>query len=99
MDFRNAVTRTYNRRRELHIRTSPFLWIGFDQIPTALSRQANCKLETLAGTTVVGTVNKTFMVEVGASIRPTIGTFAATRVNNAVPSAWGVYVAGLVRRH
>lgn len=99
--YRHRITWTLGTRSQEHITeagvtykdfTVPLDWL--DQIPTALSRQANCKLETLAGTTVVGTVNKTFMVEVGASIRPTIGTFAATRVNNAVPSAWGVYVAG-----
>ena len=73
--------------------TPPLAWL--DQIPSAVSGLASCTLETVnSAGTVVGSQVLYFNILAPASVVPTISTFTATRVNNSVPSAWGVYVQG-----
>lgn len=73
--------------------TPPLAWL--DQIPSAVSGLASCTLETInSAGTVVGSQVLYFNILAPASVVPTISAFTATRVNNSVPSAWGVYVQG-----
>ena len=73
--------------------TVPLSWL--DQIPDATSGLASCTMETInAAGTVVGSQVLYFNILAPASVVPSISSFAATRVNNSVPSAWGVYVQG-----
>lgn len=73
--------------------TVPLAWL--DQIPSAVSGLASCTLETInAAGTVVGSQVLYFNILAPASVVPSISAFTATRVDNSVPSAWGVYVQG-----
>lgn len=73
--------------------TVPLAWL--DQIPSAVSGLASCTLETInSAGTVVGSQVLYFNILAPASVVPSISAFTATRVNNSVPSTWGVYVQG-----
>ena len=52
-------------------------------------------LRTYSGTTIIGSdVVKAVSVSVPSSVVPTMNDPTATRVDNSVPSGWGVYVKG-----
>lgn len=70
----------------------PLEWL--DQIPSAVSGTASCKLDTIAGSTTVGSETLNFTINAPSSVVPTISSLTATRVNNSVPSSWGLYVQG-----
>ena len=73
--------------------TPPLAWL--DQIPNATSGLASCTLETINSSgTVVGSQVLYFNILAPSSVVPSISAFTATRVDNSVPSAWGVYVQG-----
>lgn len=64
-------------------------------LPDRVSDTLICKLETLNGTTVIGTHNINVAMSVPSSIVPTLGTPTSTPVNsNTVIANWGIYVAG-----
>lgn len=53
-----------------------------------------CKLETINGTSVIGTDNWSISMVVPASITPSIGAIASVPVNsNATINGWNIYVA------
>ncbi len=53
-----------------------------------------CKLETLNGTSVIGTDNWSISMVVPASVVPTIGAISSAPVNsNATINGWNIYVA------
>lgn len=53
-----------------------------------------CKLETLNGTSVIGTDNLSISMVVPASVVPTIGAVSSAPVNsNATINGWNIYVA------
>lgn len=53
-----------------------------------------CKLETLNGTSVIGTDNWSISMVVPASVVPTIGSVSSAPVNsNATINGWNIYVA------
>ena len=71
--------------------TPPLAWL--DQIPSAVSGLAICTLETInSAGTVVGSQVLYFNILAPDSVVPSISAFTATRVDNSVPSTWGVYV-------
>lgn len=73
--------------------TPPLAWL--DQIPSAVSGLASCTLETInSASAVVGSQVLYFNILAPASVVPSISAFTATRVDNSVSSAWGVYVQG-----
>ena len=72
--------------------TVPLEWL--DQIPDAVTGLGSCKLETYSGSTLMGSETAYFNVSVPASVIPTIDSLTATRVNNSVPEAWGLYIQG-----
>ena len=68
----------------------PHTWLSNKESDTL-----TCKLETLNGTTVIGTNTKTIAMSVPSSIVPTLGTPSSTPVNaNTTISGWAIYVAG-----
>lgn len=73
--------------------TIPDYWL--DQIPAALQGAMSVTLETISGSTVVGSVTAYATVAVGAGVVPSIGSLTASKVNNAVPPAWDLYLAGI----
>ena len=63
-------------------------------LPNSTSGTLTCKLETLNGSTVIGTSTKTITMNVPASVIPTINTFSSVPYNtNSIISGWGIYVA------
>lgn len=72
--------------------TIPMEWLN--TIPNSTSGTATVYLETISGTTVVGTVGYTFTITVPSAVIPSIGSLTATCVNGSVPASWGVYVQG-----
>jgi len=63
-------------------------------IPNATSGTLTCKLETLNGTTVIGTSTKTITMTVPSSVVPTISSLTVAPYNtNSVINGWGIYVA------
>lgn len=63
-------------------------------IPNSTSGTLTCKLETLNGTTVIGTSTKTITMNVPSSVVPTISTFSSIPYNtNSTISSWNIYVA------
>lgn len=67
----------------------PHTWLSNKESDTL-----TCKLETLNGTTVIGTNTNTIAMSVPSSIVPTLGTPSSTPVNaNTTISGWAIYVA------
>ena len=62
------------------------------QIPNSTSGTCTLTCYTYNGNTLVGTSTCTVTLSVPASIKPTITSFTATRVDGTVPSSWGIYV-------
>lgn len=78
-----STAQTYYQPAEI-----PHSWI-----PNATSGTLTCKLETLNGTTVIGTSTKTITMTVPTSIVPTISSLTSTPYNtNTVINGWGIYV-------
>ena len=72
--------------------TIPVSWLT--NIPNATSGTATVSVTTYAsGGTLLGTDTYSFTITAPSSAVPTI-SLAVTRVDNSVPSTWGVYVQG-----
>ena len=65
------------------------------QIPNATSGTASITIQTYSGSTAVGSaVSKSFTLNLPASVVPSISGPTISRVDNGVPSSWGIYVKG-----
>lgn len=62
------------------------------QIPKAVSGSCTITCDTYSGSTKVGSKTCTLTLTVPSSVKPTITSLTATRVDGTVPSAWGIYV-------
>lgn len=72
--------------------TIPLSWLT--NIPNATYGSASVSVTTYTtGGTNLGTDTYSFTITASPSIVPSL-TVAASRINNSVPSAWGVYVEG-----
>lgn len=63
-------------------------------VPNAAKGTATIRVDTYSGSTKIGTASKNFTLNVPASVKPTIGSFTAERIDGTVPSDWGIYVKG-----
>ena len=70
--------------------TVPMSWLS--AIPNTTSGSMSVAVQTLSGSTVLGTVTKYVTVRCPSSVIPTISSLTTSRINNDVPAAWGVYV-------
>lgn len=65
-------------------------------IPNSTSGTLTVRVTTYNGSTKVGSaVTSTKTLSLPASVVPTISSVSASRINNSVPSSWGVYVKGI----
>lgn len=64
------------------------------QIPSSTSGTATIKCDTYSGSTKIGTKSITVSLKVPDSVKPTLTSIAATRVDGDVSSTWGIYVQG-----
>lgn len=81
-----SVSNTNQTHRQYNI---PHSWL-----PNGTSGTLTCKLETLNGSTVIGTSTKTITIKVDGSIVPTTSGITTTYVSagNSVVDSWGIYV-------
>lgn len=70
--------------------TIPLSWIT--AIPNSLSGTGTVTVYTYSGSTLIGSSPYSFTLNVPSSVVPSIGSITATRINNSVPSSWGMYV-------
>lgn len=63
-------------------------------IPNGTSGTCYITVDTMSGSTVIGSVTKSFTGTVPANILPTISAITLSDASNDVPEAWGVYVKG-----
>lgn len=69
----------------------PISWCSY--LPNAVSGTATAYLYTYSGSTQIGSPKSaTFTVTVPDDVKPTIGGLTAERIDNGVPTAWGLYV-------
>lgn len=65
-------------------------------IPNSTSGTLTVRVTTYNGSTKVGSaVTSTKTLSLPSSVVPTISSVSASRINNSVPSSWGVYVKGI----
>lgn len=62
------------------------------QIPNATSGTCTITCTTYNGNTNIGSKTCTLGLSVPASVKPTISSLTASRIDGEVPSAWGIYV-------
>ena len=62
------------------------------QIPNATSGTCTITCTTYNGNTNIGSKTCTFSLSVPSSIKPTISSLSASRIDGEVPSTWGIYV-------
>lgn len=63
-----------------------------NQIPNAVSGTCTITCDTYNGSTKIGSKTCTLTLTVPASVKPTMTSVTATRVDGAVPAAWAIYV-------
>lgn len=63
-----------------------------NQIPNAVSGTCTITCDTYSGSTKVGSKTCTLTLTVPSTVKPTITSLTATRVDGTVPTAWGIYV-------
>lgn len=63
-----------------------------NQIPKAVTGTCTITCTTYNGSTSIGSKTCTLTLTVPASVKPTISSLTAARVDVAVPSTWGIYV-------
>lgn len=62
------------------------------QIPNAISGTCTITCTTYNGNTNIGSKTCTLTLSVPASVKPTISSLTASRIDGEVPSTWGIYV-------
>ncbi|MCM1232946.1 MAG: DUF859 domain-containing protein [Ruminococcus flavefaciens] len=62
------------------------------QIPNATTGICTITCTTYSGSTNIGSKTCTMTLTVPASIKPTIASLTAERIDGTVPSSWGIYV-------
>lgn len=63
-------------------------------IPNGTSGTCYITVDTMSGSTVIGSVTKSFTGTVPANILPTISRITLSDASDAIPAGWGVYVKG-----
>ena len=62
------------------------------QIPNAISGTCTITCTTYNGNTNIGSKTCTLTLSIPASVKPTISSLTASRIDGEVPSTWGIYV-------
>lgn len=66
------------------------------QIPSATSGALTVRVTTYNGSTQIGSsVTKSINLSVPSTVVPSLSDLSATRIDNDVPSSWGIYVKGI----
>lgn len=66
------------------------------QIPSAVSGALTVRVTTYNGSTQIGSsVTNSINLSVPSTVVPSLSGLSATRIDNDVPSSWGIYVKGI----
>lgn len=68
-----------------------------NQIPNSVTGTGTITVDTYSGTTLIGSKAISFSVQVADNMLPTFSSLTATRVDNGVPSSFGVYVESVTK--
>ena len=87
-----SVTKTFvTKTGAVSVAWTPPLSLA-SQVPDAVSGTCTITCVTYSGDTKIGTKTCTLKLSVPASVKPSIGSLTAERIDGTVPSSWGIYV-------
>ena len=89
--FGNATGTIATKTTATSVSWTPPLALA-NQIPSATSGTCTITCTTYNGSTSVGSKTCTLTLSVPTSVKPTISSLSASRIDGDVPSAWGIYV-------
>ena len=87
-----SVTKTFATKTDaVSVAWIPSLSLA-SQVPDAVSGTCTITCVTYSGDTKIGTKTCTLKLSVPASVKPSIGSLTAERIDGTVPPSWGIYV-------
>lgn len=89
--FGNATGTIATKTTSTSVSWTPALTLA-NQIPNAVSGKCTITCTTYNGSTAVGSKTCTMTLTVPSSVKPTITSLTASRVDGTVPSTWAIYV-------
>lgn len=89
--FGNATGTIATKTASTSVSWTPTLTLA-NQIPNAVSGKCTITCKTYSGTTEVGSKTCTMTLTVPSSVKPTITSLTAARVDGTVPTSWEIYV-------
>lgn len=89
--FGNATGTIVSKTSSTSVSWTPPLTLA-NQVPSAVSGTGTITCTTYNGSTSIGTKTCTLTLSVPSSVKPTMTSLTATRVDETVPSSWGIYV-------
>ena len=89
--FGNATGTIATKTTSTSVSWTPTLTLA-NQIPNAVSGKCTITCKTYSGTTEVGSKTCTRTLTVPSSVKPTITSLTAARVDGTVPTSWEIYV-------
>ena len=89
--FGNASGTIATKTTATSVSWTPALSLA-SQIPNATSGTCTITCTTYNGNTNIGSKTCTLSLSVPSSVKPTISSLSASRIDGEVPSTWGIYV-------
>lgn len=89
--FGNATGTIATKTTSTSVSWTPTLTLA-NQIPNAVSGKCTITCKTYSDTTEVGSKTCTMTLTVPSSVKPTITSLTAARVDGTVPTSWEIYV-------
>ena len=89
--FGNATGTIATKTTSTSVSWTPTLTLA-NQIPNAVSGKCTITCKTYSGTTEVGSKTCTMTLTVPSSVKPTITSLTAARVDGTVTTSWEIYV-------
>lgn len=89
--FGNSTGTITTKTTSTSVSWTPALTLA-NQIPSTTSGTCTITCDTYNGSSKIGTKTCTLTLTVPSSVKPTISSLTATRVDGSVPTAWGIYV-------
>ena len=89
--FGNSTGTITTKTTSTSVSWTPTLTLA-NQIPSTTSGTCTITCDTYNGSSKIGTKTCTLTLTVPSSVKPTISSLTATRVDGSVPAAWGIYV-------
>ena len=91
--FDSATGTITSKTTSTSVSWTPALTLA-QQIPSSTSGTVTITCDTYNGSTKIGSKSITATLKVPDSVKPTLTSVTATRVDGDVPSDWGIYIQG-----